>query len=109
MKNKLGHVATYLLVLILILLGALSFFFRDEIFFTIEDKFIEEPIVRQTKVDAEELINLEIFRDDRLSEMEKTVPYFNFNRLGRTKPTGMEESQLPIFNPVYLGNNQPFK
>jgi hypothetical protein len=109
MENKFGHIATYLLVFVLILLGALFFFFRDEIFFTIEDKFIEEPIAREIKVDVDELIDPEIIRDERLTEMEKTVPYFNFNRLGRTRPAGMEQSQLPIFKPVYLGNNQPFK
>ncbi len=109
MKNKAGNITTYLLVFILILLGALFFMFRDEVFLEIDHMFIEEPLVREIKIESDELIDPEIFRDEKLKEMEKTVPYFSFNRLGRTRPAGMEDSQLPIFAPVYLGNNQPFR
>ncbi len=109
MKNKSGHIATYLLVFILIVLGALFFFFRNEVFLEIDEFYIEAPVILELKVDVDQLIDLEIFNDERLTEMEKTVPYFNFNRLGRTRPVGMESSQLPIFAPVYLGNNQPFR
>lgn len=109
MKNKAGNIATYLLVFILILLGALFFIFKDELFLEIDEMLIEEPVAREIVVDVEDLFDPEIFRDERLKDMEKTVPYFNFNRLGRTRPAGMEDSQLPIFAPVYLGNNQPFR
>ena len=109
MKNKSGNIATYLLVFILILLGALFFFFRDEVFLEIDELLIEEPVAREINIEVDQLIDPEIFKDDRLVEMEKTVPYFDFNKLGRTRPAGMEDSQLPIFSKVYLGNNQPFR
>ena len=109
MKHKSGNIATYLLVFILILLGVLFFLFRDELFLEIDELLIEEPIARDIKVEVDDLFDPEIFKDERLAEMEKTVPYFNFNVLGRTRPAGMEDSQLPIFSRVYLNNNQPFR
>ncbi len=109
MLNRSGHITTYLLVFLLIFVAVLVFVFRDDIFIEVEHYFIEEPEVREISIETDELIDPEIFEDDRLLEMEKTVPYFDFNRLGRTPPAGMEDSELPIFAPVYLGNNQPFR
>lgn len=109
MKNKSGNIATYLLVFILILLAALLFLFRDELFLEIDELFIEEPIISEVKIKVDDLFDPEIFKDERLIEMERTVPFFDFNTFGRTRPAGMEDSQLPIFSKVYFNNNQPFR
>ncbi len=104
-----GHIITYLLVFLLIFIAVSIFIFRDDIFIEVEYYFIKEPMVQEIRVETDELFDPEIFKDDRLLKMEKTVPYFNFNHLGRTPPSGMEDSQLPIFADVFLGNNQPFR
>jgi len=109
MMYRSGHITTYLLVFLLIFVAVLVFIFRDDIFIEIEDYFIDEPQVRDISVETDELIDPEIFEDKRLLEMERTVPYFNFNSPGRTPPAGMEDSELPIFTSVYIGNNQPFR
>ncbi len=109
MLYRSGHITTYLLVFLLIVMAVLVFVFRDDLFIEVEDRFIEEPAEKEISVDVDELIDPEIFRDDRLLEMEKTVPYFDFNHFGRKTPEGMEDSELPIFDNVYLGNNQPFR
>jgi hypothetical protein len=107
---RLGHTTTYLLFFILAILAALLFVFKDNVFIQAEKHLIlDTSLQTSASLDKKDLIDLEIFEDKRLKSMERNVPYFDFHKLGRTKPADMETNNLPIFDPVSLRNNQPFK
>jgi len=107
--KKSGQAAVYLLSLLLLLIGGLIIFFRGEIFSYLENTMVPETIEIAIRPSTEKVIDLDIFEDPRFKNMKKQVIYFDFNRLGRTKPENMQELDLPIFDPVYLRNSRPFQ
>ncbi len=104
-----GNISTYFLISILVLISALLYIFRDDFLKQMENNYLgakqDITISEGEKVD----IDLEILSDSRLSQMKTNVPYFDFNSYGRKVPSGIDISNIPIFDPVHLGNNRPLK
>lgn len=107
--KKSGQAAVYLLSLLLLALGALIIFFRAPIFSYLENYMVPETPEVVIKASDQEVIDLEVFEDPRFKSMKNQVIYFDFNRLGRKKPEDKNVDNLPIFDPVYLRNSQPFQ
>ncbi len=108
MKNNYNSSLVYILSLFLLIIGALIVFFKADVFSYLENYMVPETSSVVIKASGQELIDLDILEDARFKSMENQVLYFNFNRLGRLKPEGFENSNLPIFDPVYLRNSAPF-
>ncbi len=108
MKNNM-HIKIYFLVGFLFIIGLVSFIFNDFVIANFRDFFIEEDVFIGREAPIETISSLEIVEKESIKNMERKALYFNFDKAGRTPPIGMEDSRLPIFNPVFLGNNQPFR
>ncbi len=106
--KKFGHTKVYLLVASLLFVGLLFFIFKDLILSQARDFFIDEVIIGEERP-VEIISNLEIVETERLEGKERKALYFDFNVLGRKAPPGIEDSNLPIFETIYPGNNNPFR
>ncbi len=106
--KKFGQIAVYFLSLFLLAVGALIIFFRAPIFSYLEDYMVPETTELVVKPSAEKIIDLDIFENPKFKSMKNQVIYFDFNRLGRKKPSDENANNLPIFDPVYLRNSRPF-
>lgn len=104
-----GNISAYFLIFILIIISVLLYVFKDDFLIQMEENYLsEEGQIIFTDKEPEE-INLDILTDNRLNQMERNIPYFDFNEIGRRAPVGLDIEHIPIFDPVHLGNNRPLR
>ncbi len=108
MKKNI-QIKIYILVAFLVFIGLLSLIFHGFVLSKLRTFFIEDDVIIIREEPVEVISSLEIVEKKSIENKERKALYFDFDKIGRTPPSGMEDSQLPIFVPVFLGNNQPFR
>lgn len=111
MIYRAGQIKIYFIILSLVILASALLVLRDFIFSQLEILLVHEPSVGVTVGPGgrQTIIDLSILENNQLTFMTNHVAFFDFNHLGRIAPVDLDTSNLPIFDPVYLGNNRPFE
>ncbi len=102
----------YILTGLLLIVGILLFVFKGQILSYLSGRvFGTEATVDgvTVKASAASVIKLDILEKPQFKKLSDHVLYFDFNRVGKpvAKVTGTKV-QLPSWQPVYLGNANPF-
>lgn len=109
MIKKAGNITTYLMVFILLTIGVLTFIYRENLFFTVEDHFVSEVDIESINIPESELVDLSILEDDRFKNMRmRDIDYYDLDDLGELTEEE-KEKYSEMFEFVTIGNNRPFR
>jgi hypothetical protein len=101
----------YILIACLLIVGILIFAFKDRLLsFVSERVFGVNSDLQDVSLEASaaSVINLQVLAKEDFANLKNNVLYFDFNRVGKPLPSTVSGAQAPAWQPVYLGNANPF-
>lgn len=114
MLKKNGHIITYLLVFILVVLAVFIFIYKDELLNQVEDYYVLEADIIELNLPQTEELDLSLLNDERFKRMrvrktqEGEINYFdNLDPLGQEGASPTEKINFEDY--VIIGNNRPFR